>query len=322
MKAMKIIISTVGTSLLTNQIQRGENTEKDWYSVIRDSANKNGNQIASSEKNVIDQLKIRAINKLTQNDYKEVRKLSAEINGILGIYNNDFVIGKNDIHYLVATDTYQGKASAEIVKEYLEQKNLNVQIYIPKSLSTASTEAYSEGIDSILEWIDEQIEPSSSQYEIIFNLVGGFKSLQGYLNTIGMFYADKMVYIFEGENSELIIIPKLPIQMDSSIIKNHIGEFYLMNTGQFLYKNKLQDIPESLLFSAEEECTLSNWGNLFWNKSKKELIKDVGSIELPHIQYEKEYLKDTKDLNIKEKDIVFSDLAKVSKLLIESNGDY
>jgi hypothetical protein len=90
MKAMKIIISTVGTSLLTNQIQRGENTEKDWYSVIRDSANKNGNQIASSEKNVIDQLKIRAINKLTQNDYKEVRKLSAEINGILGIYNNDF----------------------------------------------------------------------------------------------------------------------------------------------------------------------------------------------------------------------------------------
>jgi putative CRISPR-associated protein (TIGR02619 family) len=260
MKAMKIIISTVGTSLLTNQIQRGENTEKDWYSVIRDSANKNGNQIASSEKNVIDQLKIRAINKLTQNDYKEVRKLSAEINGILGIYNNDFVIGKNDIHYLVATDTYQGKASAEIVKEYLEQKNLNVQIYIPKSLSTASTEAYSEGIDSILEWIDEQIEPSSSQYEIIFNLVGGFKSLQGYLNTIGMFYADKMVYIFEGENSELIIIPKLPIQMDSSIIKNHIGEFYLMNTGQFLYKNKLQDIPESLLFSAEEECTLSNWG--------------------------------------------------------------
>ncbi len=37
----KVILSTIGTSLLTNQINRNNPEEKDWYSYLRDTANLN-----------------------------------------------------------------------------------------------------------------------------------------------------------------------------------------------------------------------------------------------------------------------------------------
>jgi hypothetical protein len=37
----KIILSTIGTSLLTNQINRANPDEKDWYSHLRNTANLN-----------------------------------------------------------------------------------------------------------------------------------------------------------------------------------------------------------------------------------------------------------------------------------------
>ena len=45
-----------------------------------------------------------------------------------------------------------------------------------------------------------------SHYRVVFNLVGGFKSLQGYMNTLGMFYADEIIYIFEAPTADLIRI--------------------------------------------------------------------------------------------------------------------
>ena len=35
----QVILSTIGTSLLTNQINRANPEEKDWYSHLRDTAN-------------------------------------------------------------------------------------------------------------------------------------------------------------------------------------------------------------------------------------------------------------------------------------------
>ena len=39
----RVIVSTIGTSLLTNQINRANPEEKDWYSQLRDAANLNEN---------------------------------------------------------------------------------------------------------------------------------------------------------------------------------------------------------------------------------------------------------------------------------------
>jgi hypothetical protein len=88
---------------------------------------------------------------------------------------------------------------------------VNVNIPSSNGLSTASTQAFAGGIDGVIEFLETEVKPLRSSYEVVFNLTGSFKSLQGYMNTWGMFYADRIVYIFEGDNSKLITIPRLPI---------------------------------------------------------------------------------------------------------------
>ena len=92
-------------------------------------------------------------------------------------------------------------------------------MYAPDSLSTASTAAFSAGIDDLIAWLERTIKPLRASYEVCFNLVGSFKSLQGYMNTLGMFYADKVIYIFEGQDAALITIPRLPIQVDQALLE-------------------------------------------------------------------------------------------------------
>ncbi|MBK8043622.1 MAG: hypothetical protein IPK21_13770 [Haliscomenobacter sp.] len=82
-----------------------------------------------------------------------------------------------------------------------------------------------EAIKDLLKWCDETLPGyRTAGYEIIFNLTGGFKSLQGYLNTIGMFYADRIVYIFES-GQEVIAIPKLPVKLEMGIFYEQASIF-------------------------------------------------------------------------------------------------
>jgi putative CRISPR-associated protein (TIGR02619 family) len=155
---------------------------------------------------IIHDLSERAKQKLGQSQVPQIRAASAELNGIYGLYQEQLVRGKQDIHWLIATDTAQGRKSAEIVQSFLRSHDisLNANIYVPPGLSTASTRAFGDGIDQLIAWMQETIPPFKEDgYQISFNRVGSFKSLQGYLNTIGMFYADEMIYIFEGKDSNL-----------------------------------------------------------------------------------------------------------------------
>lgn len=219
----RVIMSTIGTSLLTNQIDRNNTAEKNWYGLLRDSANKRETEIENERViEILLTLHERANNKLKTAEIASVRRLSAELNGIYGIYNNKLERGKEDVHILIATDTEQGKITAEIVKSYLQNNGIvNSSIYSPPGLSTASTTAFTEGIDELITWFKQNITSYQKDYKICFNLVGGFKSLQGYLNTIGMFYADEIIYIFEGIGAELITIPRLPINIDREALKPH-----------------------------------------------------------------------------------------------------
>jgi hypothetical protein len=50
----------------------------------------------------------------------------------------------------------------------------------------------------VIRWCQDTLPGyRESGYHIVFNLTGGFKSIQGWMQTLGMFYADEIVYIFE-----------------------------------------------------------------------------------------------------------------------------
>jgi putative CRISPR-associated protein (TIGR02619 family) len=251
----RVIISTIGTSLLTNQINRANPDEKDWYSRLRDTANLNEDKTPEDVKQIIAILKQRADEQLLGAKISQIRRASAELNGIYGIYQDNLSQGKEDIHFLVATDTAQGKTTAKIVEDFLRKQGLNnTSTFAPSGLSTASTEAFSLGIDALIVWLEDTIpQLKRDQYKIYFNLVGSFKSLQGYLNTIGMFYADEIIYIFEGEKSDLITIPRLPIAVDVSLIKPYACQLALLDADAGLSASETVGIPEAMLAEVDEQ---------------------------------------------------------------------
>jgi hypothetical protein len=316
----KIIISTVGTSLLTNQIQR--ETEPVWFKELSDHANLTLNQIPESVKIILEILKLRASEQLQESSLTQIRRASAELNGIYGIYDNDISQGKQDLHYLIATDTAQGKITAEIVRDHLLSQGLSASMYTPSGLSTANTSAFSDGINQLIIWLREDIaKPYKDSYKIYFNLVGGFKSLQGYLNTLAMFYADAIAYIFEGANAELITIPRLPITIDKSEIQKHKVPLALMDAGAELKPNDYLNIPESLVYIVEQEMTLSTWGKLIWGECKEQFLSE-NLLDLPQLEYGDTFREDYNKTKEPFKRIKLQEtLAKVAALLEISHGD-
>ncbi|HEY9872603.1 MAG TPA: putative CRISPR-associated protein [Candidatus Obscuribacterales bacterium] len=312
---LRLLISTIGTSLLTNQIDQQSDRQ-----LLNKTANLTPETIPTEAGNIIEKLKSKASEKLKQG-VKEIRRASAELNGIYGLYQEQLEQGRQDMHFLIATDTAQGQATANVVKSFLQTQGLTVDTYTPSGLSTASTESFSHGIDKLLEWIDDTIPNyEESGYKVCFNLVGSFKSLQGYLNTIGMFYADEIIYIFEG-SSEVITIPRLPISLDNSVIQPYVVEFALMAQGAEVNRSKLPGVPETLIFAVDDEVTLRNWGRLIWNRSKEQLLsKDL--LAFPQIRYEPSFVRDYERVRSNSERVKLQEiLAKVAHLLIKNNGD-
>lgn len=312
----KVILSTIGTSLLTKQISRDD--KEDWLSKLRDTANLKPDETPEEVRDIIRVLKERANCKLAKGSTQDIREASAELNGIYGIYAENLSRGTVDMHWLIATDTAQGLETASIVEDFLRSKNIAAQTFSPKGLSAADTTSFTEGIDKLIVWLDESIKGYEKVY---FNLVGGFKSLQAYLNTIGMFYADEIVYIFEGFSSELIKIPRLPIKINESIIEPYKSEFALMAAGAWLPYSELSDLPESLLFFSDDECILSNWGRLIWNRMKSEVLSEA-LLAYPRINYEVSFNRDYESTLDPTKRVKLQEvLAKVSYLLSKENGN-
>ena len=102
---MRFVLSTVGTSILTNLIDRGNPTEGTWFGKLRDSANLKQDKLTPETETVIKTLADRALEKLLKDDVNTNRRLSAELNGIYGIYGGSLPQNSNDQHYLICTDT-------------------------------------------------------------------------------------------------------------------------------------------------------------------------------------------------------------------------
>jgi putative CRISPR-associated protein (TIGR02619 family) len=319
----RVILSTIGTSLLTNQINRANPEENKWYSYLRDTANLNEDKIPDNIKQIITTLKQRADTQLSGNKIPEIRRASAELNGIYGIYQENLSQGNEDIHFLISTDTAQGKGTAQIIEGFLRKQGLNnTSIYTPSGLSTASTEAFSLGIDDLIVWLQDTIPAyKASKYKISFNLVGSFKSLQGYLNTIGMFYADEIIYIFEGDKSDLITIPRLPVAVDIDSIKPHTLQLALLDAGAELAMSETQGIPEAMVAEIDRKMMLSTWGQLIWNQCKNELLSG-DLLDFPRLEYQDTFRADYNKAREKHKRVKLQEtLATVAYLLNKSNGD-
>lgn len=314
----RLVISTVGTSVLTNQIDR-DIDENGCYERLQQTANYTDNEIQHYPEieQIISELKERAEQELSSNNTDKIRKASAELNGIYGLYNEQIEQGIPDMHLLVTTDTAQGQIAAEIVESFLKRKGLtNISTHAQRGLSTASSDIFVEGMAKLFPSMQETIKTwQNSKYTICFNLVGGFKPLQGYFNTIGMFYADEIIYVFEGSN-QLIKIPKLPVKVDVSEIEPYEVQLAMMEVGAISTSwEEAQKVPQEWILVDGQEMTLSAWGQLLWEQCKKELLSKEKPLQFPKLEYHQSFLDDYEAKPAHEKIILQENLARAACLL-------
>lgn len=272
----QIIISTCGTSLLTN----GASSE--LKSMLRENANAKENELTSDDKHSIDerlQEQRSFLLKYSLTDIDEIRRSCAELNGLLGVLGEGGKRESADMHMLVHTDTYQGEHVASLLSEWCKKEGVCSQLVPVDALNTRSLTEFHEGIGNLMKWCQSTLPGyRTSGFKIIFNLVGGFKSLQGYMQTLGMLFADESVYVFEGQR-ELLRIPRLPLDIDSScrdMMKKNLRLFRRLSRNfESISRAKCASLPDTFFYCVEDECILSDWGTILWEKFKEDAYREA-----------------------------------------------
>lgn len=239
------IITTVGTSLLTNSLEHKDcNISPDYKDLCDEEKSKNFNleDKYNSKEHEIDSIKNFIKNYFFKNtskneDNKWVVDNSIDINyeccaeiKTLKAIIKDNQDCKYNLYFLT-TYTLTSKLCAELIKEFIENnEEYKDKIEVKEILTIEGLTVYDsysfkeKGFKNLLDTLtnldfmknhiglnlDKQIKQ-----EIIFNISGGYKGLIPFLTIFSQVYDIEMNYIYEDSDS-LIKIPKLPINYDLS----------------------------------------------------------------------------------------------------------
>lgn len=314
----RLVVSTVGTSLLNAHLPADIRKEQPAFLIER----ANAKTLSSEDMGVVERISQEVAKTLEQGHIETIRKKSAELNGLYALYENQLDQATQDMHFLIATDTVLGRRCAELVRSHLQNHRIPAYIYIPSQLNTANTADFEYGSKDLINWCTEHIPGyRKAGYTVVFNLVGAFKALQGYLNTIGMFYADDILYLFEG-SSEAILIPRLPIRIDLDALKPFAVPIALMADGDGdLPVTELQHLSRAIYDTVDERAIISDWGLLVWNQIRNEILGNE-LLPFPRLHYTNSFEKNfgaTTDLTHRVS--LQCALAKAAVLLERSNND-
>ena len=293
---MKFVLTSCGLSMLTNYLKKFNIFPAEVYKYSNLKKDEIDKEFLGKVEDAVRNLK----NEIVNYSDEELKKLSAELNALISFYKGDF--DKKDFHLLFVTDTYLGELVADILKTFLETKGINTQKFIAKDLKTSSLEEFEVALSDVVKELSGVLENfKGNGYEIIFNLTGGYKSVNSFLQTMATLWADKSIYIFEG-SSELLEIPKLPLKIDEEIFRRYFNVFRKLEKGLELREDEIKNIPSALIMKIGNNYGLSSWGEIIWQKYKLEVMKSEIFTPLSEkIVYSKEFLKDFENLNPSEK---------------------
>ncbi|MBL0231031.1 MAG: putative CRISPR-associated protein [Moraxellaceae bacterium] len=266
-----LILNTCGTSLLTGggiaddlrRLLSKHANSSDWSVVPADEANTLQQHADNRRQNLLDA------------NEQQVRRLSAELNGLLSWQQRpETPASPQDMYLLLATDTVLGKHTAKSVCLWLQQQGYSAMVISAAGLNTASLSSFRQALSGLVKDLHEQLSSyKASGYAINFNLTGGFKGLNGFLQALSTIYADNAFYLFEG-SSEVMLIPSLPLTLDAEqVIKQNLHAIRRLSLNLPVLAHECATIPELLLFSIDQERVLSEWGELLWRNSQSKLYK-------------------------------------------------
>ncbi|MEN9226896.1 MAG: hypothetical protein Q6M54_15635 [Thermostichus sp. DRC_bins_24] len=261
---MKFLLSPCGTSTLTNLATPKERKLISQYANV----NSPREVLDSSDLSHLEGLINQAKGELSTADLQRARDLSAELKCL--IHYCEFQFDPADQHVLLCTDTWLGEETGKLIQIWLQNQGASVQLVRHKDLQTYDPDAFQLSLAELVSWCSDTIPGyRKAHYRIIFNLTGGFKSIQGFLQTLAMFYADETIYTFE-RSETLLRIPRLPVKLDAvASIQEHLEIFRRLS--QKLPVQPTSNLPETLIRFMEGQPWLSEWGRLVWEQSKQDI---------------------------------------------------
>lgn len=298
MPQKKYILSTCGTSILTYKASK---EEKDI--VYKYANNKKPPKDQPEDYEYIQSIITKAQQALENATPTQAQAHSAELNTIVKINESQPPIS-GDFYYLLSTDTWLGEVTAELISAWLKKQYPSASVVVERhtDLQTQDIDAFQLSLSELIRAFESFLPNyANNGYKIIFNLTGGFKAIQGFLQSIANFYADETFYIFE-RSSAMMQIPRLPIKMDEmSEIEENIDFFRKLETETLVtLAEKPNSVSEFMLFCVDDEINLSAWGELVWHRSKKQLYRKklLKSPNLEKIRYSDAFVKTAEQLSV------------------------
>jgi putative CRISPR-associated protein (TIGR02619 family) len=253
---MRLLITTTGTSLLTNAAKHYKKNKAE----ITDNELRHYFEIVGSE------------------------AASAETNSLLKIVEpNDFVT-------LLYTSTSEGSRCAEQIKNYLQSKgwnNLNL-----RQLALEENESQFEryGLRNLVNTlIDEITKGQREGKEVMINATGGFKAQIAYTTMVGTIFQIPVKYIYQNFKQP-VTFPPLPITWNLDLLIQYDHFFAWIDEeprSVQAVQQRLQSIQSSdrsaieqlLLFpddnDGSNEIFLSAAGNILWQRIQQQRLIPV-----------------------------------------------
>jgi len=204
----KLIITTVGTSVITNKLYstKFETEIKELVDDVKDP--RYFTEIVNDTVHNI-------VNKLNNNVPN--KQLSAELASLRAFKNNSKLgISNDDVIVLFSTDTEEGKFCAKVNEEVLRTINwCQIQPYIAiKGLKTKRTK---EDEDITKNFIDAALVTLKNKTEELlngqtytgkyFNITGGFKGTIPFVTVLAFEKQMNIFYLYEESNDLIVISP-------------------------------------------------------------------------------------------------------------------
>ncbi|MGQ0794192.1 MAG: putative CRISPR-associated protein [Deltaproteobacteria bacterium] len=303
----KMALTTVGTSLLFHLREKKDSLKNLVESIEGKSSGLRGDYSREFE-----ELKKQCLSRLSGlnlDKNSDLNKSSAEIKSLakLGITEADVV-------YLFATETMDGNLCAEVIEQYIKGEfGCSVKTEEVKGLQVKDSERFrKEGVRNFIDKLMNIIEKSRYEYEIIFNITGGFKAVIPYTTFVGMINSVKVVYTFE-DTDYLIELPALPITYNKEFLNQHKAKFDKVHSKSIIgmrefrkglddeeyekFSAMIEDDGQSVTFSALGELLYKQFlqddsTKIHLSHKAKKVYADLNGEQLDKIQ---SYFKDLKD---------------------------
>ncbi len=258
---MKTVITTTGTSLLTNAVRDLKKSKE----TLTDEELRHRFQQVGEE------------------------KASAETNSLSKIASSDSEI------ILLYTATLDGSRCAKTIEQYLHSKN---QAVSSKELPLEYNEQQfeSHGLRQLVNILIEEINKAQrAGKEVVINATGGFKAEIAYTTMVGMIFQVPVKYIYEGFQNP-ITFPSLPVTWNVDVLLEYMPFFEWIDSDcrkTTEVEQRLKSIPETdkpriqqLLSVPDSEnyIFLSPAGQILWNHVKKQkevVINDPPASNVP-----------------------------------------